>query len=217
MSKFRFKCRFCHGYGHFARNCKKKYEKENVKEKEDQWTQVQKTGKSGQGFKKKGKSIIGDFVAGTASQAGEILKGDHNSFDVLNSSETILEEGELSNMEVIEPVLEDISVLKDLSGPSFVALPPEGGSFPSSPINSCSPPSYAEIARKKNDVSPNSSEDYSFELKKTVGRKSKNEIREEEAERLKTQGSQATIEMSYGRNERNRPPKGVITPSSLGK
>ena len=32
---------------------KEKSEEENVKEKEDQWTQVQKTGKSGQGFKKK--------------------------------------------------------------------------------------------------------------------------------------------------------------------
>ena len=52
--------------------------------------------------------------------------------------------------------------------------------------------------------------------KKTVGRKSKKEIREEEAERPKTQGSQATIEMSYGRNKRNMLPKGVITPSSLG-
>ena len=118
---------------------------------------------------------------------------------------------------MIEPVLEDIYVLKDLSGPSFVSLPPEGGSLPSSPINSCSPPSYAEIARKKNEVSPDSSEDYSFEQKKTVGRKSKKEIREEEAERIKTQGSQATIEMSYGRNKRNMLPKGVITPSSLGK
>ena len=91
------------------------------------------------------------------SKADDIPKVDHNSFAVLNSSETILEEGELSNVEVIEPVLEDISVLKDLSTPSFVALPLEGGSLPSSPIDTCSPPSYAEIARKKNDVSPDSS------------------------------------------------------------
>ena len=120
-------------------------------------------------------------------------------------------------MEVIEPVLEDISVLKDLSGPSFVSLPLEGGSLPSSPIDTFSPPSYADIAWKKHDLSPDSSEDDSFELKKTVGRKSKKEIREEEAERLKTQGSQETIEMSYGRNKRNMPPNGVITPSLLGK
>ena len=101
------------------------------------------------------------------SQAADIPKVDHNSFVVLNSSETILEEGELSNMEVIEPVLEDIYVLKDLAAPSFVALPLEGGSLPSSPVDTCSPP-YVEIAWKKHDVSPNSSEDYSFELKKQL-------------------------------------------------
>ena len=52
---------------------------------------------------------------------------------------------------------------------------------------------------------------------KTAGRKSKKEIREEEVESLKTQGSQDIIEMSYRRNKRNMPPKGVIAPSSLGK
>ena len=77
-------------------------------------------------------------------------------------------------------------------------------------------PSYVDIARKKHGVSSGSSEDASFEQSKK-GRKTKKEIREEEVERFKTQGSQATIEMSYGRNKRNRPPKGVITPSPLGK
>ena len=118
---------------------------------------------------------------------------------------------------MIEPVLEEIFVSKDLSGPSFIALPLEGGSLLSSPVDTCSPPSYVDIALKKHDVSSGSSEDDSFDPKKTTGRKSKKEIREEEVERLKTQGSQVTIEMSYGRNKRNRPPKGVITPSSLGK
>ena len=28
-----FKCRFCHGYGHFARNCKKKGDEEKANEK----------------------------------------------------------------------------------------------------------------------------------------------------------------------------------------
>ena len=32
-----FKCRFCHGYGHFARNYKKKSEDKKVIKKEDQW------------------------------------------------------------------------------------------------------------------------------------------------------------------------------------
>ena len=118
---------------------------------------------------------------------------------------------------MIEAVLEEIIVSKDLSGPSFIALPLEGGSLLSSPVDTCSPPSYADIARKKHDVSSSSLEDDSFEPKKIASRKSKKEIREEEAERLKTQGSQETIEMSYGRNKRNRPSEGVITPSSLGK
>ena len=50
-----FKCRHCHGYGHFARSCKKKAEEEAAKEKGDQWTQVQKTSSAKQGNKSKGK------------------------------------------------------------------------------------------------------------------------------------------------------------------
>ena len=49
-----FKCIFCHGYGHFARSCKKKDEEEVSQEKGDQWTQVQKTSSAKQGFKSKG-------------------------------------------------------------------------------------------------------------------------------------------------------------------
>eukprot|EP00253_Pinus_taeda_P023537 PITA_23537 len=55
----------------------------------------------------------------------------------------------------------------------------------------------------------NSSEDETYERpSKKAGRKSRKEKREEEAERLKTQGSQPTIEMSIGRNTRPRPSKG---------
>jgi hypothetical protein len=39
-----FKCRHCHGYGHFARHCKKKNAEESENEKANQWTTVQKTG-----------------------------------------------------------------------------------------------------------------------------------------------------------------------------
>ena len=49
-----FKCIFCHGYGHFSRLCKKKVEEEAIKEKEDQWTQVQKANSIKQGIKYKG-------------------------------------------------------------------------------------------------------------------------------------------------------------------
>ena len=74
-------------------------------------------------------------------------------------------------------------------------------------------PSYAEIARKKPVVSSSSSEDEFYERpSKKAGRKSRKEKREEEAERLKIQGSQSTIEMSIGRNIRPRPSKGGPNP-----
>lgn len=77
-------------------------------------------------------------------------------------------------------------------------------------------PSYVEIARKKLVESSGSSEDETYERQtKKAGRKSRKEKREEEAERLKTQGSQATIEMTIGQNIRPRPSKGGLnTPSS---
>ena len=79
-------------------------------------------------------------------------------------------------------------------------------------------PSYAEIIKKKPVDSFGSFEEKSIEkISKKVGMKSQKEGREEEAERLKMQGSQSTIEMSLGRSKRTRPPKGVITPSLSGK
>ena len=62
-----------------------------------------------------------------------------------------------------------------------------------------------------------SDEDTFEQSSKKIGRKSRKEIREEEAEHLKKQGSQATIEMTLGRSKRNRPHKGGATPSGTGK
>jgi hypothetical protein len=39
-----FKCRHCHGYGHFARHYKKNHAEESENVKENQWIAVQKTG-----------------------------------------------------------------------------------------------------------------------------------------------------------------------------
>ena len=65
--------------------------------------------------------------------------------------------------------------------------------------DSPSKPSYAEATRKKAIEISGSSEDETYERpSKRAGRKSHKEMREEEVERLKTQGSQATIEMSIG-------------------
>ena len=73
----------------------KKNEEVNSKEKEDQWIQVQKSGKPMQGSRKKVKPALGDSATGSASisQVVNIPKDAHNPFVVLNSSETILEEG----------------------------------------------------------------------------------------------------------------------------
>ena len=87
-----------------------------------------------------------------------------------------------------------------------------------SPNGAKASPSYVDITRKKQDVFSYSSDEDSIEqLSKKAGMKSKKETHEEEAERLNMQGSQSTIEMSLGGSKRNRPPKGVITPSHLGK
>ena len=60
-----------------------------------------------------------------------------------------------------------------------------------------------------------SSEDETFERpSKRAGMKSREELREEEAERLKVQGSQSTIEMSIDINTRSRPTEGGPSPPS---
>ena len=38
-----FKCRHCHGHGHFAKHCKKRAEEQSEKHIGDQWTLVQRT------------------------------------------------------------------------------------------------------------------------------------------------------------------------------
>ena len=80
-----------------------------------------------------------------------------------------------------------------------------------------SSPSYAEILKKKVVDSSGSSDDNSIQSLKNTGRKSRKEVKEEEAESLKMQGSQATIEMTLGRSKRNRPNKGGATTSVIGK
>ena len=70
------------------------------------------------------------------------------------------------------------------------------------------------MTRKKPSESLNSSEDETFERpSKKAGRKSLKEAREEEVERQKMQGIQATLEMSIGWNTRARPPKGGLSTS----
>ena len=133
--------------------------------------------------------------------------GPSNHFVVLSSSN--LEEGEVQHL--------DGNKMDSVDTGPIHSIPLRDGYSPL-PIGDFSPPSYVDIARNKLAESSDSSDENSIEqLSKKGGRKSKKEIQEEEAERLKTQGSQSTIEMSYGRNKRTRPPKGVITSSNTSK
>ena len=71
---------------------------------------------------------------------------------------------------------EDI-VSKDQSGPLISVPPCDGGPSHTSPNYASSPPSYADITRKKQAVSSGSSYDDSIEqLSKKAGRKSKKEV-----------------------------------------
>lgn len=81
-----------------------------------------------------------------------------------------------------------------------------------------SSPTYADMTRKKTPKISGSSEDETtMRPSKRVGRKTHREAREEEAERKKMQGSQATIEISIGGNTRARPPKGGAAPTLASK
>ena len=86
-----------------------------------------------------------------------------------------------------------------------------------SPMRTTSSPSYVEALKKKKPVESYNSLEEDEHFTKKGGRNYSKEIREEETERLKMQGNQATIERSFGISKQNRPPKGGATPSSIGK
>ena len=211
-----FKYKLCHCYGHFSRNCKKKGEEENANEKNEQWTLVQKAGISNLKPRKKikeGKIVANDSVVEKLpTPLVNTPIGPSNHFVVLISSD--LEEGEVQHLDGIK--MDSIVTTPNHAGPPH-SIPLRDGE-PPLPIGDCSPPSYADIAQKKSVESSNSFDENSIEqLSKKGGRKSKEELQEEELERLKTQGSWSTIEMSYGRSKRNRPPKGAVAPSNPSK
>jgi hypothetical protein len=186
-----FKCRHCHGYGHFAKHCKKKEGEQADNQIGDQWTLVQRQANNskgaGKGFNNGGSNRI------RKGQDKEVVsKGTESEQNIQAESA----QGKEKQAEI--PTSNE-----------------EGGNENQSAANQGSPsnPSYAEMARKKPVESSDTSEDESFERPtKKPGRKSRKEKREEEAEKYKTQGSQPTLEMSIGRNSRARPPKGGSNP-----
>ena len=69
------------------------------------------------------------------------------------------------------------------------------------------------MAKKKKPMdNSGSSDEYSIKRSSKIGRKSLKKVREEEAKRLKMQGSQATIDMSIAGNTKARPSKGGPLP-----
>lgn len=186
-----FKCRHCHGHSNLAKHYKKKVEEQRDKQNGDQWTLVHKTT-----HPKKG--------AGKGNTTGIPSSSKPNQEDEANAKGTASTQ--------INPAASDQENLVQAE-----STPPskEGEKAMQTEVTQGSPsnPSYVEVTRKKAIESSGSSEDETYERpSKRVGRKSCKEMREEEAERLKTQGSQATIEMSIGRNTRPRPSKGGLNP-----
>jgi hypothetical protein len=172
-----FKCRHCHGHGHFAKHCKKKSEEQVDKNNGEAWTLVQKNVNSKKG---KGKS----HLTGGPSSDRNGIETDDTSKGTTNAQNKRAKLTEENGDQVEEP-------------PSSKG----GGEAHHIKSNQGTPsnPSYAEIAKKIPEESSGSSEDETFERpSKKAGRKSRKEKREEEAERHKTQGSHSTIEMSIG-------------------
>ena len=91
----------------------------------------------------------------------------------------------------------------DSPSPKETFSSPPSSPHPQKDLNSS--PSYVDMTKRKPPELSISSEDILFERSsKKQGRKSNKEIREEEAEKQKMQGSQATIESSINKGTRNR-------------
>lgn len=133
----------------------------------------------------------------------------------------ILEEGEMQQTEEQEVVPAINPGSMSQAGEVISDLPSVGETLQEvlSPIREKSSPSYADITKKKSAYNSCSSDEGPTEQfsKKAGGRKSNKEVREDEADQLKMQGSQSTIKMSFGRSMRNQPSKGVFTPSLPSK
>jgi hypothetical protein len=203
-----FKCRFCHEYGHFARYCKKRSEETIDKEKEDQWKQAKKTSANRQSNKSKAKGPERKVDNGSTSN--------HNA----RSSEPKTNEGDKNPFEILAspPDPPEAEEKEPLQPATTEALDP--GNTQSTYTGNISSPSYAEITKRKKNPIENigSSDDETHEkVTKRAGRRTNKETREEESEKQKTLGSQATIEMTLGRTPRPRTSKGGGPTPSSGK
>jgi hypothetical protein len=173
-----FKCKYCHGYGHFTRHCKKKVEEEVEILKGDQWTQVQKATLSKYNNRSKWKGT--SKVSGTPS-VGNALGEGNSALPIPEASKNPFEI--LSNPpEILDPMFEELEqqILSLTTGNNNVEI------LFDLPTRAFSSPSYADIIKNKPSEIFISLEDKSFERpSKRAGRKSHKEAREEEVERQK--------------------------------
>ena len=175
----------------------KKTESDIVLDKPNQWKQVQKSGSSKQVNKKQGNVGSG---TNPEEHKSSLLPNDgkdssfSNPFEVLSSVDDqispILEEGEIQ-LPKVNTEEGEVNIESDPVKPREEAY-----SWDLSAIIPQISPSYVDALKNKVESSTSSKDDGQFAKK--FGRKSIKEIREEEAERLKMQGSQPTIELSFG-------------------
>jgi hypothetical protein len=78
-----FKCRHCHGHGHFAKHCKKKAEEQVDKQNGEQWTLVQKNANTKKGTGK-GKMAGGP----SSSRAGQEAEANPNGTESAQNNQT---------------------------------------------------------------------------------------------------------------------------------
>jgi len=159
-----FKCRYCHGYSHFVRHCKKKAEEEVEILKGDQWTQVQKEALSKHNNRSKGKGMSkgsGAPYVGNALWEGSstlpIPEASKNPFEILNNPP-----------EISDPMIEELEqqILSPTIGKNNVEI------LSGIPAGASSSPSYEDIIKNKPPEISGSSEDESFERpSKRGGRK----------------------------------------------
>ena len=175
-----FKCRFYHGYGNFARTCKKKLEEETIQEKGAQWTLVQKSSSVKQGTKAKGprgeKGSSSNPPRQNQKDNRSALKviSSQNNFEVLSIPEDKVTP---VHVEVESPhpslqVARDqvISVLEDGELPHS-SLQAVQGQVESTIVMDGSPPTYAEMEKKIKTSDNSSSDEDHLEKSSKKGRK----------------------------------------------
>ena len=213
-----FKCRHCHEYGHFARYCKKMQEERQDGQKGDQWKVVNKNAAAKNKSKNKNNKTpeVEQTQQEQPQQTQEGTSGSKEGTDAetvqsQGTKETTPDPVDQEEGEIQEEEEEEIG---EQESPKETSSPP---SSPSGKEQNHSP-SYADMAKKRPPELSQSSEDLPFEKSsKKQGRRTNKELREEEAENQKMQGSQLTIDMTLNKVGRTRNNRGGNAAPPSGK